>query len=85
MTVTQAIAIFRASKWLAAVLLGSWVQPPLYPHESEILIELQKVVDAGLTQESWIYQMAGLDYMEFNVLLARLAYHHAPAIPLSQS
>lgn len=77
MTRAQAIAILRASKFLAYSLLNSTLQPSLYPNEGETLIELQKVVDAGLAQEAEIYQMAGLDILEYNALLARLAYHHA--------
>lgn len=76
MTVIQAIAILKAAKELAARLLTTELKPPLFPHEGEILIELQKVVDAGLAGESWIYKLAGLDYLEFNALMARLAYHH---------
>ncbi|MDB5078625.1 MAG: hypothetical protein JWP00_549 [Chloroflexi bacterium] len=76
MYITQAISIFKASKGLATILLASGPKQPLYPDEATILIELQKVVDAGFTNESWIYKMAGLDYLEFNALLSRLAYHH---------
>lgn len=77
MTKTQAIAILKAGKPLAYSLLNSTLQPSLYPDEGEILIELQKVVDAGLAHDAEIYQAAGLDIMEYNALLARLAYHHA--------
>ena len=77
MTRTQAIAILRASKLLAYSLLNSTLQPSHYPNEGETLIELQKVVDAGLAQDTEIYQMAGLDILEYNALLSRLAYHHA--------
>jgi hypothetical protein len=77
MTRTQAIAILRASKPLAYSLLNSTLQPSLYPNEGEILIGLQEVVDAGLAQDTEIYREAGLDTLEYNALLARLAYHHA--------
>ena len=77
MTKTQAIAILKVSKPLAYSLLNSTIQPTLYPDEGEIIIEVQKIVDAGLAQEAEIYEAAGLDFMEYNALLARLAYHHA--------
>lgn len=77
MTRAQAIAILKASKSLANALLNSTLQPSLYPNEGHVLIELQKVVDAGLAHEAEVYQMAGLDVLEYNALLARLAYHHA--------
>jgi hypothetical protein len=77
MTIIQAISILKAAKGLAELLLTAGLKQPLYPNEGEILIELQKVVDAGLAGESWIYKLAGLDYLEYNALLARLDYHHA--------
>ncbi len=77
MTISQAIAILKASKPLAIMLLETYIPKSLYPNESEILIEFQKVVDAGLEQEEWLYTRAGLDKFEYKILLERLAYHHA--------
>jgi len=77
MSIAQAVAILKASKSLANLLLTMYIPKPLYPHEGEILIEFQKVVDAGLSQEEWLYTMAGLDKFEHHALLDRLAYHHA--------
>jgi hypothetical protein len=77
MSIAQAISILKASKSLASLLLSMYIPKSLYPHEAEVLIEFQKVVDAGLSQEEWLYTLAGLDKFEHDALLERLAYHHA--------
>ena len=77
MTITQAISILKDSKPLAVALVSSNLQLALYPDEGKIIIEFQKIVDAGLAQDPELYKSAGLDVMQYNALLARLAYHHA--------